>query len=707
MFSSLNRVVAFLPLSYHTKSPPASSHLHIDPPHVMSGPLLPLVLAAVFFSATSVSGADRAQPMPQPPVKAAGSAGQPSLQPAEVEVAKRMIDAYCVKCHGPTEPMGEINLAGLVASPAAAETSQNRPTWKILAQQLRERHMPPDDARQPTADERGRLQSFAERAANFRSAAEPSDPGWVPIRRLNRAEYRNTMRDLLGVDLETVDQFPVDGAGGEGFDNHAETLYLSPALLERYLGAARAALERVRRRDELRARLFVARPGPSGHAPSPHEAAQRILMSLASRAFRRPVREEELRPFLTLFDSYYKKSVQSDAAADAQNRFEEAVSLMATGVLISPRFLFRTEEIRPTSEPYRVTDHELAVRLSYFLWSSMPDERLRRLADTQRLHESKILAAEVQRMIADKRSRALADNFAAQWFGLHDLDTVIQPNQRVYPDYSPQLADAMREELLLWFDSIVREDRSLLTLLDSDYTFVNAPLAKLYGIEGIVGDQMQRVAIVDPNRRGILGRAAVLTLTSYPARTSPVLRGRWVLTELLGARVPPPPADVSNLDRQPKAVRNLPLREQLALHRRDTRCASCHQQMDPIGFALENFDGIGRWRETQNGQRLDTSGVLPTGETFNGPQELRQILITSRRAAFVRNLVRKTLGYALGRGLTDADETSIDALVSRLEKNDLRASALLLAIAESYPMQFRRGDPTRTLRLDPHEEHVP
>jgi hypothetical protein len=317
----------------------------------------------------------------------------------------------------------------------------------------------------------------------------------------------------------------------------------------------------------------------------------------------------------------------------------------------------------------------------------MPDDELFRLAAQGKLHDEKVLRGQVQRMIRNRRARGLADSFAAQWLGIRALGTTIRPDARLFPEFTDELAAAMREETIRFFDSIVCEDRSVLQLLDADYTFVNEPLAALYKIKGVKGPQMRRVKLDDPLRGGVLGHASILTVTSYPHRTSPVLRGRWVLEELLGTEVPPPPPDVPVLNR--KTANAKTIREQLEKHRAKAECATCHNRMDPLGFGLENFDQLGRWRAEQNGQPIDSTGVLPSGDKFTGPGELKKLLLDKRRPEFVANLSRKMLGYALAREVNKVDMLVVADAVKALDDGQGRISCLLETIVVSYPFLHR------------------
>jgi hypothetical protein len=511
---------------------------------------------------------------------------------------------------------------------------------------------------------------------------------------LNRTEYNNTLRDLFGVDLHAGDLLPSEGAGGEGFDNTGATLFTTPVLLEKYLEAAEMVLDTLfpagaardkaqaankletRQLEAVRRKLLIAVPGPR---TPPREAARKVLDAFLPRAFRRPLANGEVERYLSIFDK----------AAKRGDSYEQSLKLALKGVLIAPSFLFLIDPPPQTSGVYRLGHYELASHLSYFLWASMPDEELLQLASQGKLHDNKVLEQQVQRMMRDPRSRSLADGFAAQWLGIRPLGVTIRPDAKLFPEFNEELAAAMREETLLFFDAIVREDRSVLEIIDARHTFVNEQLAAHYNIKGVKGSQMQRVKLDDSLRGGVLGQASILTVTSFPHRTSPVLRGRWILEELLGTEVSPPPPDVPVLNQRSKEAKTLTLRQQLEKHRSKTECASCHNRIDPLGFGLENFDPLGRWRKEQGGQPIDSVGVLPTGEKFNGPVELKKLLLEKRRTDFLRNLCRKMLGYALARQLNRVDMCVVRDGVHALEQNDYRASRLLETIVTSYPFSHR------------------
>jgi hypothetical protein len=582
-----------------------------------------------------------------------------------------LVQKHCLRCHGGEKPKGGVNLAKFEDE----ESLRSDPElWAEVVDALTERSMPPPGNKAgPNEDERERAAASIQAILDATEGA--SDPGPSLVQRLTRRQYNNTVRDLLGVDTHPADAFPTDGGGGGGFDNNASTLFVPPILLEKYLAAASDVLERA---DPTK--YLTARPGPD---LTKEEAARRCLAAFARGAYRRPVSADEVERLLRLFR-------HADARGDG---FEAAVRFALRGALVSPNFLYLVERDHTDADgPYRVSDHELACRLSYFLWSSMPDQELSGLADAGRLHEPDVLEGQVRRMLADPKARALAEDFAGQWLRVGNLAELAEPDKRLFPEFTPELRAAMVEEAVTFFHAVLREDRPVLDLLDADYTYLNETLAKHYGIEGVTGPEFRRVALKDRNRGGVLGMAAVLTLTSYPRRTSPVLRGKWVLEELLGTPPPPPPPMVKALPADDRVRDGLTFRQRLERHRKDPNCASCHSRLDPLGFGLENFDVIGRWRDKIKDQPVDASGTLTTGEEFTGPAALKTILVESKRDLFVRNLVERVLAYALRRGVEYYDGPAVKQVVSELEANDHRATALIGSVVKSVPFQYRRNE---------------
>lgn len=424
-----------------------------------------------------------------------------------------------------------------------------------------------------------------------------------------------------------------------------------------------------------------------GHPDGRHKPGcmAKIVGDLAPRAFRRPVSPQELAPYLRLAARVQKQ----------EKSFEEGLCVAVQALLVSPHFLFRIERDGPatySAGSRRISDHELASRLSYFLWSSMPDAELRRCADAGTLSRPDVLEAQVTRMLRDPKVGALVENFAGQWLELRKLES-IKPNQEKFREYDEYLRLSMRRETELFFREILLKDRPILDFIDADYTFLNERLAQFYGIPDVVGPEFRKVSLAGSNRGGVLTQASVLTVTSYPTRTSPVLRGKWILENFLNAPPPPPPPGVPALE-ETKVAAGASLRQQLEEHRKKPLCASCHARLDPLGFGLENFDGIGAWRTVDDKTPVEASGTLPDGKWFSGPQELKAIL-KADRDAFTRCLTTKLLTYALGRGLERYDQPTVKQIAARVARDDYRFSRLVLGIVTSLPFQQRKGRTTR------------
>lgn len=426
---------------------------------------------------------------------------------------------------------------------------------------------------------------------------------------------------------------------------------------------------------ESHSRVIVRQP----NLTEVRDVARESLSQFAEKAFRRPVSKKEVNRLLSFVEM---------ALADGGS-FEEGMQLAVQAILVSPHFLFRWElDTRPSGdEPMReLTNWELASRLSYFLWSSMPDDELRRLAKRGELAKPEVMEAQIRRMIADPKADALVENFAGQWLQIRNLNGVT-PDPGKFPTFDNRLRQAMKQETEMFFGALMREDRSVLELIDSDFTYLNERLAKHYGIDGVKGPKFQRVSLAKGSGRGgILTHASILTITSNPTRTSPVLRGKWILEQILGTPPPPPPPDVEELEENEEAITSGSLRERLEKHREKTECATCHSKMDPLGFALENFDGIGAWRDVDGTFPIDPSGELPTGEEINGPDGLKNVL--KSRETFIRTLSENLLTFSLGRGLEYFDKCAVDEICRELKANDFRFSALLNGVVNSKPFRF-------------------
>jgi len=426
--------------------------------------------------------------------------------------------------------------------------------------------------------------------------------------------------------------------------------------------------------------ILTCRPARPADEPA---CARTVLTALAERAFRRPVGEADLEPLLDCF-----------AQARSEGGFDEGIEFAIERLLVSPQFLFRVEH--PVSAgasgaaALRVSDVELASRLSFFLWSSVPDREILTLASANRLHDPATLEHQVRRMLADPRSDAFITNFAGQWLYLRNVPN-IAPTGWVFPDFDEALRSAFRRETELFFQSIVREDRNVLDLLNADYTFVNERLARHYGIPGITGSHFRRVTVTSDARRGLLGQGSILSVTSYPNRTSPVKRGKWVLENLLGTPPPEPPPNVPSLKEEGRSIAHLTMRQRMEQHRANPVCASCHRLMDPLGFALENFDAVGQFRTHDEGfNPIEPDGAFPDGTTFSGPQGLRQVLL-DHSDQFVNTVAEKMMTYALGRGVDYGDAPAIRKVRREAAANDFRFSSIVLGIVDSAQFQLRRA----------------
>ena len=729
---------------------------------------------------------------------------------------------YCFSCHGKEKKKAGVNLEVFGDNTVILA---DRRIWESVVDMLESREMPPEKKPQPSEEQRQSIIQFIDSELAKLDCNGPINPGKVTIRRLNRNEYNNTIRDLVGIDFKPAADFPSDEVG-YGFDNIGDVLSLPPILMEKYLAAAEQIVTMaivadnpwnspvkrieaetlpstanggtfedralsldtegeaytefpfpqkgdyiVRARAfgqqagpdparmafrlggkelkvvdvptveshpgiyEVRARIesgkqrlaiayvnnynvsdhpdpklrgdrnlivdYIEVEGPIGAEPQPlpeahsriiprhpapgteHAFAKEILGKFARRAYRRPVRGDEVERLVRFID----------IANAEKGTFEEGIQLALQAILTSPHFLYRWELDPQPENPGTVrplSDYEIASRLSYFIWSSMPDEELLSLAEGGALTKRATLQAEVERMLQDTKAKALVESFASQWLTIRNLE-IAAPDPDLFPDFDEKLRTAMRKETELFFEAIMREDRSVLEFLDSNFTFLNERLARHYGIEGVKGEQFQRVSLNKANGRGgILTQASILTITSNPTRTSPVSRGKWILEQILGAPPPPPPPDVPQLAENQKAIQGGSLRQRLEQHRSNPDCAVCHNKMDPLGFAFENFDAIGAWRSLDGKFPIDASGKLPTGQTFNGADELKAIL--KSQSTFIRSLAEKMLTFALGRGLEYYDKCAVDDICKALVKNDCKFSSLITEIVKSEPFLMRKKE---------------
>ncbi|RPI53649.1 MAG: DUF1592 domain-containing protein [Acidobacteria bacterium] len=806
-----------------------------------------LVVAAALTAQSSAQQAPASAPTAQ-----VATARQATSSVPIVTANQAVVQKYCAGCHNEKVKSGGLSLTSLDLT----QVPKDLEAWEHVIRKVRTGAMPPVGRPRPDKATAGNLVTYLETELDKSAAANPN-PGRISLQRLNRAEYRNAIRDLLAVEIDAASMLPADVAG-HGFDNNADALTLSPALTERYLGAAakisQMALAHPRglplpetffvptdRNQGTRVSddlpfgsrgglaikyyfpadgeyLFEMRPqeggaggGFQGITAEPHQVdlaidnikagtttlggpefargrggeaaaggdypredrnkkiletlkfrvpvkagahvvqayfaaktsayledlfdqslrrdpyragggepkiasltitgpmpetaaitasasrnriltcaptsatdevcAKKIISTLARRAYRRPVTDADLQVPLASFRDGVSKG-----------GFEAGLELALRSILVSPNFLFRFEaqpQAAAPNTPYRISDLELATRLSFFLWSSIPDDALLDVAVKNNLRKPEVLQQQVKRMLADPRSQALVDNFAGQWLHIRNV-AVHQPSPELLFHFDDNLRKAFERETQLFFESIIREDRSVVDLLDANYTFLNERLARHYGITGVQGERFRRVSLpADSPRGGLLGQGSILMATSYPNRTSVVIRGKWILENVFGAPPPPPPPNVPELkdSRDPRKI--LPMREQMAAHRANPACAGCHAQMDQLGFALENFDGIGEWRDMYaSGAKVDASAQLPDGTKFNGPTDLRKVL-RAHSDEFVTTVTEKLLTYALGRGLEAHDAPVVRKIKRDAARENHTFGALVQGIVTSTPFTMR------------------
>lgn len=585
------------------------------------------------------------------------AAKQAAVQKAFKEDVTPFVKEFCVRCHG-SRPKAGLNLEVALRSPGSPAFSRK---WLDCFANVNARDMPPDNADQPNDEER---QRFLDALAQIKYLSDP-DPGIFIIRRLSKVEYGNTLRDLLGVDPSIARELP-DEVRGEGYLNS-----LSPMQSEQFLRIANEAIQQMP--EEARTRLLGEKDS------DPREVARRI----AREAYRRPPTDAEIDVLARVYQLGRTERLGHTAS----------LRLMLKAVLVSPQFLFITPS-QPAPAGQRIVpldDHQIASRLSYFIWATMPDAELSRLADEGRLREPTVLQAQMRRLIASPLSRTLFDGFGSQWLGLDSLATMaFDPGK--FPQMTSDLRSAMYDEARLYFESILRGNRSLVTFVDGDYTYLNSSLASLYGLEKkVTGSALREVKLADANRGGILSMPGILAATSFSTRTSAVKRGVWVLEQVLGQRVPPAPPNVPALERLDQSkTASLTLRQRTELHRTDAVCANCHKMLDPIGFGLENFDAIGRWREKDDtGGPIDAAGELPDGKRFSSPRELKA-LIAARPDDLARNLTERLLAYALSRPLDAYDHIVVDEMLGTIAADDYKMQTLIGEIVTSYPFLNRR-----------------
>jgi mono/diheme cytochrome c family protein len=728
---------------------------------------------------------------------------------------KPILKNTCTACHNPQTLAGDVNLVPYLDP---ATVLGDRPAWEKITEKIAAGEMPPRGIPKPAPEQMNALVRFIRGEFDKADAAVKPDPGRVTAKRLNRNEYRNTIRDLLAVDFRADKDFPTDDSG-YGFDNIADILTISPLLMEKYLNAAETIASRAMGADPLPKKPIEAtsdlkdktlrrldfstveatqridfdgeynvifgfpgqRPAdakpvqlafymdgqllktmevetkPSklvyfnpfsdgqmrlylpegdhvfraaflndeyvaqftnpkdayndkknkfigsisfvGPFPSKVEKASRkmilicdpssgqacvekIVANLAHRAYRRPVTPAEVAGLMKFV-----------AMAKAQGQStEQGIQLALEAILVSPEFLFRIERDPKPTDPdatHRLSDVELASRLSYFLWSSMPDDELLALAEANKLHEPAVLDAQLKRMMTDKKAAAFADNFAGQWLEVRNLDE-ISPDPKKFAAWTPEIKEDFRTETRLFFQYILSENRPISEFIQAKYTFLNESLAKFYGVPGVKGPDFRKVDLATDQRGGILTQGSVLAVSSYPNRTSPTIRGKYILNNLLGSPPPPPPPDVPVLD-DSKVGSDVSLRKQLEAHRANAVCASCHSKMDVLGFGLENYDAIGRWRTMDGKFPIDVGGTMPDGKSFSTAAGMRSILLDSMPEV-ARCMTEKIMTYALGRGIQPYDKRALDQIQKDLSADGYRFQTLIHEVVTSLPFQSRRGE---------------
>jgi len=603
-----------------------------------------------------------------------------------------IVEARCAQCHRGDKIEGEFDFGKFPNGQSAADAGD---AWERVAKRIRLNEMPPQGSPGLNDEQKGQFQRWVDSRPDQdlckQLASEETQSwyrGFVMSRRLTQTEYRNAIRDVVGVPLLPDEEPPSDGAGGEGFDTVGDALFTSTIHLESYLAIADRVIEAALPDGPMpsdpeiaaiRNRLLTVLPNSlqADSTKTDPEAAVEIISQFARRAWRRPVSVEEQQRLMQLYE----------ASAGRGRGFLASVREPLKAVLVSPHFLFVVETEPEESGVIRLTPHQFATRLALFIWSSIPDEELLQLADSGAILDEQQTRLQVRRMLADPKSLALGENFGLQWLGLRGFREV-HPDASVFPEFPDELAADMREEAIRFVAHVFQQNRPITDLVAADYVLVNGRLAQHYQLELPAESSWQTVSLADGRRGGVVTLGSVLTSTSYPRRTSPVLRGRWILEEVLGSSVPAPPPNVPALEENSASTEGLTFRQRLDLHRQKSECASCHDRMDPLGFGLENFDGIGRWRDSDNGQPVDNVGQLPSGDSFSGPGELKSVLM-KRSGEFQQHIVRKLLGFALGRELNKFDACVVDACLKKLNENELKSQVVIEEIALSYPFQYR------------------
>ncbi|WP_277480042.1 DUF1592 domain-containing protein [Catalinimonas alkaloidigena] len=620
-----------------------------------------------------------------------------------IEDIRPVLDQHCFSCHNVGKVAGGINLEKYENQGRLLDDGH---IWLKVVKQLQSGQMPPDTRPRLTENEYHILVDGINDI--LISSLTENNPGRVVIRRLSHREYQYTVKDLIGVDFDAEAFFPADGSGGSGFDNYARTLFFTPLKLERYYAAADQIVDAVSKDPKLWTAIVAQPYDPSIwqkairwiksffveldplHHPS--LAAKEVLFPFATKTYRRFVKPQEKNDLIRLFQQVY-------AGSDSLNtpeRFDTAIQECLKAMMISPQFLYKVEDEQPVDIPYPLSNFELASRLSYFLWSSMPDQELFEVAYRENLHDTQVLNEQVERMLKDPKAARFAESFISQWMGITKLKSSSPVDPEKFPEFDENLRQAMYQETVEYFTHIITDGHNLLELIDSDYTFLNETLADHYGIADVEGEEFRKVQLANRSRGGVMGMGSVLASTSLPLRTSPVLRGKWVLEEILGTPPPPPPPDVGELPEE-SSHEGTSLRNLLEIHRDNDACRSCHQKMDPIGFGLEHYDAIGRWRDTYGStEPIIAWDTLASGEPFNGPIELKKILF-QKQDNFARTISERMFTYAIGRSIEFVDEPTMQNLSKILIENNFNSTALIKELVNSYPFRYRTNDYGRKL----------
>jgi hypothetical protein len=593
--------------------------------------------------------------------------------------AQAFLKTYCAGCHQSKTAVGGFDVSQM----NEASLHERPKLWARALARVREHEMPPINAPKPSLDARESFTTFLDTALRTAACVDGIQAGRALTRRLNRAEYGATVGHLLNIHINAGHALPADGAGGEGFDNAAETLFLSPVHAEKYLDAAKLAMEYGLSDPRSRAVFLPAEPKDG---VTPEEAARKVLSTNLRRAFRRTVTDAEIEKYMGFFR---RSQIKGDT-------YRASIRYAMQAVLISPHFLFRIEEPNTGIEPRLVPGHEMASRLSYFLWGSMPDDPLLDLAAQGKLQDPEVLKSEVARMLKSEKTREFAENFVEQWLGTRELGRDIKPDEKIFPQYyEPEVMSGIRYEPILFFQELIMNNGSLLDLIDSKWTVMSNKLQKFYGYPPTAGlrQQPKRVDLPENSKRGgLLGMTAVLAVSSMPTRTSPVLRGKWLMEAILGTPPLPPPPNVPTLDTAEHAGASpKTIRERLEMHRQNPNCAGCHNRIDPWGFALENYDVMGQWRTEDRGAPINANSVLHDGAKVEGVEGLKKVLFERKDVVF-RNLTSKVMGYALGRSLTLEDYCAVDAVVEQLKKENYSAQTLIREIVLSTPFRYQAAE---------------